>query len=66
MQTEEFSVKNVKCGGCVAAIQNGLKDLPGVSAVSVGIDGGKVSVDGTGLDRAALAAKLAELGYPEA
>ncbi|GAB4289413.1 MAG: heavy-metal-associated domain-containing protein [Pseudomonadota bacterium] len=65
MQTEEFSVKNVKCGGCVANIHNGLKDLPGVSAVEVTL-AGQVTVRGEGLDRAALTAKLAELGYPVA
>ncbi len=65
MQTEEFTVKNVKCGGCVANIHNGLKDIPGVSAVEVTL-AGKVSVSGEGLDRAALSARLAELGYPVA
>lgn len=65
MQTEEFSVKNVKCGGCVATIHNGLKDLPGVSAVEVTL-AGQVSVRGEHLDRALLSAKLAELGYPVA
>lgn len=65
MQTEEFTVKNVKCGGCVANIQNGLKDLPGVSRVEVTLTG-QVSVHGEGLDRAALTAKLAALGYPVA
>ena len=63
---ETFSVKNVKCGGCVKAIQNGLGGLPGVRAVEVVIDGGKVSVEGDDLDRAQLSAKLSELGYPEA
>jgi copper chaperone CopZ len=65
MQTEEFTVKNVKCGGCVANIQNGLKGMPGVSAVEVTL-AGQVTVRGEGLDRAALTAKLAELGYPVA
>ncbi|PKM45763.1 MAG: heavy metal transporter [Gammaproteobacteria bacterium HGW-Gammaproteobacteria-1] len=65
MQTEEFTVKNVKCGGCVANIQNGLKDMPGVSAVEVTL-AGQVTVRGEGLDRAVLTAKLAELGYPVA
>lgn len=63
---EEFSVKNVKCGGCVKAIQQGLQALPGVAAVTVTIEGGKVSVEGPAPDRAQLSAKLAELGYPEA
>lgn len=63
---EVFSVKNVKCGGCVTAIEQGLQALPGVSAVSVVIEGGKVTVEGDALERARLAAKLSELGYPEA
>lgn len=63
---EEFSVKNVKCGGCVTAIEKGLQALPGVTAVSVVIDGGKVTVEGDALQRAQLADKLSELGYPEA
>lgn len=63
---EQFKVKNVKCGGCVAAIEAGLKALPGVQSVEVVIDGGRVTVQGEALDRAALSAKLAELGYPEA
>ncbi|MDX5409606.1 MAG: heavy-metal-associated domain-containing protein [Thauera sp.] len=63
---ENFTVRNVKCGGCVKAIQQGLQALPGVDQVDVVIDGGKVSVTGPALDRAQLAAKLSELGYPEA
>ena len=66
MQTETFTVKNVKCGGCVANIQNGLAPLDGVGSVEVSIEEGKVTVGGDNLDHAALAAKLAELGYPEA
>jgi copper chaperone len=66
MQTEPFTVKNVKCGGCVSNIENGLNSLPGVNTVSVTIDGGLVVVSGDALDRAQLAQKLAALGYPEA
>jgi copper chaperone len=63
---ENFKVKNVKCGGCVAAIQDGLAGLPGVQTVEVTIEGGLVRVQGEALDRAAVSAKLGELGYPEA
>ncbi len=66
MQTETFTVKNVKCGGCVSAIENGLKALPGVDSVEVVIDGGKVTVAGSEISREQLSAKLRELGYPEA
>lgn len=63
---ETFTVKNVKCGGCVKTIEQGLGGLPGVESVTVVIDGGKVDVTGSGLDRAQLSARLKELGYPEA
>ncbi len=66
MQTEQINVQNVKCAGCVSNIENGLKELPGVSEVEVVIDGGQVTVKGDALDRAEIAAKLKELGYPEA
>lgn len=66
MGSEVFQVKNVKCGGCVANIQKGLGALAGVSSVEVVIAGGVVTVTGEQLDRAQLAAKLKELGYPEA
>ncbi len=65
MSTESFEVQNVKCGGCASNIENGLKSLAGVEQVSVDVAGGQVEVMGEGLDRAQLAAKLAELGYPE-
>ena len=64
MQTEEFSVRNVKCQGCVKAIREGLGAMPGVESVDVQIDGGEVTVYGDDLSRPALVAKLAELGYP--
>lgn len=65
MSTETFLVKNIKCGGCVSAIENGLKTLPGIDSVEVTIDGGKVTVTGTDLSREQIAEKLSELGYPE-
>lgn len=63
---EIFRVKNVKCGGCAAAIEMGLKTLPGVHSVQVVIESGEVTVQGDDLHRPTLAVKLGELGYPEA
>ncbi len=62
---EQFQVQNVKCGGCVSAIQTGLQALEGVTGVTVDIPSGQVDVTGTTLSRAELSAKLAALGYPE-
>lgn len=66
MSSEQFTVQNVKCGGCVSTIENGLKELPGVQTVEVTIEGGQVSVTGDNLSRAELSDKLKQLGYPEA
>jgi copper chaperone len=66
MQTEIFKVKNVKCGGCASTIREGLLIVAGVKDVAVAIPDGEVTVSGEGLDRAALAQKLGQLGYPEA
>jgi len=65
MQTEQFQVKNVKCGGCAANIKNGLGELNGISQVDVKIDSGGVTVQGEKLDRNQIKTKLATLGYPE-
>ncbi len=61
---ERFIVANVRCGGCVANIEKGLGSLDGVESVRVDQASGEVQVEGS-LDRAMLAARLAELGYPE-
>lgn len=66
MQTERFQVKNVKCGGCVSSIRQGLLTITGVKDVAVVIQGGEVIVSGEDLNREALAQKLIQLGYPEA
>lgn len=65
MAQERFTVANVKCGGCVKAIQNGIGPMAGVESVSVDIASGQVVVSGATTSRAAIAAKLAALGYPE-
>jgi copper chaperone CopZ len=65
MQTENFNVMNVRCGGCVTTITNGLQKIAGVAAVDVNISTGRVTVSGDGLRRDVLAGTLKELGYPE-
>ena len=47
MQTETFTVQNVKCGGCTSNIQQGLLALEGVEKVEASIDSGMVTVSGT-------------------
>ncbi len=67
MATRELKVQNVKCGGCASAIQTGLKDMAGIDSVEVEVASGTVTLEGSSLPAdEAVAAKLAELGYPVA
>jgi copper chaperone CopZ len=65
MQNLQIKVLNVKCDGCVAAIQTGLSLISGVSNILVSKENGIVNVSGEALDRIKLVSKLKELGYPE-
>jgi len=65
-QKLEIKAQNIKCGGCVSTIENGLKDLPGIDQVSVEIASGNVSIEGSDLSEQTIREKLAELGYPAA
>lgn len=60
-----FTVENVKCGGCVNAIQTGLRQDQRVREVTVDIPTGRVTVDVTTGERSEWSAALKALGYPE-
>jgi copper chaperone CopZ len=60
----KLRVSNVKCGGCVQAIQTGLAALSGVAGVEVDIPTGLVTVTGDNLPTDQIAATLTGLGYP--
>ena len=64
MDTLNINVSNVKCGGCTSNIESGLTELAGVDTVEAIVDGGKVTITGTNLDRDAISNKLIELGFP--
>lgn len=63
-QNLEIKAQNIKCGGCAATIENGLKPLPGIEQVSVEIDSGLVRITGSELSEQQIRDKLSELGYP--
>ena len=66
MDELQFTVKNIKCGGCVNNIRQGLAKLEGVQEVDVVQTSGLVTVRGSQLARDRVSAELARLGYPEA
>ena len=61
----EFTVQNVKCGGCASAIQTGLRQDARVQEVTVDVPTGRVTVEADEDRRAELSAALNALGYPE-
>ncbi|TVR61722.1 MAG: copper chaperone [Candidatus Competibacteraceae bacterium] len=61
----EFSVQNVKCGGCASAIQTGLRQNVQVREVRVDVPTGRVTVEVESDLRTELREALQALGYPE-
>ncbi len=58
-----LKVGGMSCHHCKMAIEKAVGALPGVSNAIVDLSKGQVSVEGTSLDRAAIAACIEELGY---
>ena len=63
MSTIELNVQDMTCGACVKHVTAALSPLPGVEAVEVDLQAGRVRVSGTP-DSAAMIAALDEAGYP--
>lgn len=63
MSTIELNVQDMTCGACVKHVTAALSPLPGVEAVEVDLQAGRVWVSGTP-DNAALIAALDDAGYP--
>ncbi|MCK5386496.1 MAG: heavy-metal-associated domain-containing protein [Gammaproteobacteria bacterium] len=66
MEQLDIQSSKIKCGGCVANIEKGLKDFAGITEVKVDIESNIVSLQGSELDKTVIENKLAELGYPVA
>ncbi len=58
-----FTVPDMTCDHCVAAVQGELEKLPSVTAVSVDLGTKAVVVMGTGLEQDSIWAAVAEAGY---
>jgi copper chaperone len=59
----EFNIPAMSCGHCVGAVTQAIKSLDAAAQVSVDLPGKKVVVQSS-QDRQAVAAALAEAGYP--
>ena len=58
-----YSVRGMKCGGCVAKATEALSKLPGYVSAEFDLKSGKVVVKG-GVDPQAVVNALTKVGYP--
>lgn len=63
MNTITYSVPDMSCGHCRAAITAEVNEVPGVETVEVELDTKIVAVTGRALDHDALVAAIYEAGY---
>lgn len=61
--TSHFTVTGMTCQHCVASVTEEVSEVAGVTAVSVDLDTGRLSVDGVQVDGQAVQAAVAEAGY---
>ena len=63
MDTVTYSVPDMSCGHCEAAVKKEISALPGVDSVVVDLASKRVDVAGAGLEDAAIRAAIEEAGY---
>ena len=63
MTTNEYAVAGMTCAHCVMSVREEVGDLAGVTAVSVDLASGRMTVTGAGLDDGAIRAAVADAGY---
>ena len=66
METVQYSVPDMSCGHCEAAVTKEILAVAGVVAVVVDLDSKRVDVTGQDLDDAAIRAAIEEAGYEAA
>lgn len=64
MEQLDIQASNIKCGGCVNNIEQGLANFTGISEIKIDIESNVIHLQGENLDKALIAQKLSELGYP--
>jgi copper chaperone CopZ len=58
-----FTVPGMSCGHCEAAVKGEVTKVAGVTGVQVDLETKVVTVEGDGIDRAAVVAAIDEAGY---
>lgn len=63
METRTFTVVGMTCDHCVAAVTAEVAAVPGISTVSVDLQGASLTVSGERIDAQTIAAAVDEAGY---
>ena len=62
--TTDYTVTGMTCGHCAASVTEEISEIPGVTAVDVVVETGKVTVTSEqALDEATVRAAVTEAGY---
>ena len=59
----EYTVTGMTCGHCVLSVREEVSEVPGVNAVDVDLESGRLSVSGQGFTDEAVAAAVEAAGY---
>lgn len=59
----DLIVEGMTCSHCVRTVTDTLKNVPGVTAVNVSLEGGHAHIDGENLDKTKLAEAVKSAGY---
>ena len=62
-ETREYSVQGMTCSHCVLSVREEVSEVPGVTAVDVDLDSGRLTVGGENVDDEAVRAAVVEAGY---
>lgn len=66
MMTQEITVENIKCGGCMNSIKTALLKIANVQEVLIDKETERISIHSSApLDRNEIVNQLAKMGYPE-
>lgn len=59
----KYSVKNMKCMGCVSTVKKALEEIPGIQSAEVDLETALATVEGD-VDQSIILEILTEAGYP--
>ena len=62
-ETRDYTVEGMTCSHCVLSVREEVSEVPGVNAVDVDLDSGRLTVTGRNLDDDAVRGAVAEAGY---